>query len=510
MRNMTLINMAEACGGRLVLPREWGESGEAYPSGHAGAVEAGASSDDGPAAVLAAEAAGVVLDSRQVEKGFVFIAARGERVDGHRFIPEVFEKGALGVVCEKLPEDAAGPCILVEDSFRALQRIGEFYRCQLPVTVVGITGSVGKTSTKEFIASVLAQRFHVHKTQGNYNNEVGVPLTVLSMPEDTQTAVLEMGINHFGEMSRLSRIARPDICVMTNIGQCHLEFLGSRQGILKAKSEIFDFMKEDGFVCVNGDDDMLSSIREVKGRRPVSFGLDGRAENDLYATDIKSLGLLGSEAVIHVRPGFFSRDISSAASLFDREKEKEEWSFPVRIPLPGGHMVYNALAAAAVGLHLGLTAEEIAEGIARVEGVSGRSHIVKAGDKLLIDDCYNANPVSMEAAIDLLGQAEGRRVAVLGDMFELGKEERALHARVGRYATEHGVDCLICVGELSRSMYEEAQRAGGLGGLVYFPDRESLLQELESLLLPGDTVLIKASHGMGFERVVERLSAHPL
>ncbi len=503
MRNMTLINMAEACGGRLILPQEWEESAAACPSEHTEAVEAGNSL----AAVQAAEAAGVVLDSRQVEKGFVFIATRGERVDGHRFIPEVFEKGALGVVCERLPEKPAGPCILVEDSFQALQRLGEFYRSLLPVTVVGITGSVGKTSTKEFVASVLAQRLRVHKTRGNYNNEVGVPLTVLSMPEDTQAAVLEMGINHFGEMRRLSRIARPDICVMTNIGQCHLEFLGSREGILKAKSEIFEYMKEEGFVCVNGDDDMLSSIQEVKGRRPVRFGLGDGAQNDLYATNVKSLGLLGSEAVIHVRPSAFSEEMLLADPLSAREKENGELSFPVRIPLPGVHMVYNALAAAAVGLRLGLTVQEITRGIAQVEGVSGRSHIVKAGDKLLIDDCYNANPVSMEAAIDLLTQAEGRRVAVLGDMFELGEEEKALHARVGRYAAEHGVDCLICAGELSRFIYEEAQRAGGLGGLYYFEDRDSLLARLQELLLPGDTVLIKASHGMGFSQVVEHLTS---
>lgn len=211
MKNMTLTNIAQACGGRLICPGE----------------------------PPAAEAAGVVIDSRKAGKDFLFIATKGERVDGHRFIPEVFAGGALGVVCERLPEQPAGPCILVEDSFEALKRIGEFYRRQLSVKVVGITGSVGKTSTKEFVASVLSQKYRVHKTLGNYNNEIGVPLTVLSMPEDTEVAVLEMGINHFGEMHNLSRIARPDICIMTNIGQCHLEFLGSREGILKAKSEIF-------------------------------------------------------------------------------------------------------------------------------------------------------------------------------------------------------------------------------------------------------------------------------
>lgn len=296
---------------------------------------------------------------------------------------------------------------------------------------------MGKTSTKEFVASVLSQKYRVHKTLGNYNNEIGVPLTVLSMPEDTEVAVLEMGINHFGEMHNLSRIARPDICIMTNIGQCHLEFLGSREGILKAKSEIFDFMGEDGAVCVNGDDDMLSTIKEVKGKPPVTFGLSSSCR--IYAADIAGRGLLGSEAVIHDR--------------------KAGISFNAKIPLPGGHMVYNALAATAAGRLLGLTPEEISKGIAAVEGVSGRSHIIELADKVVIDDCYNANPVSMEAALDLLLQADGRTVAVLGDMFELGKEEAKLHERVGGYAVEKGVDCLICTGKLSRHMYEGALKA---------------------------------------------------
>ena len=340
MKNMTLTNIARACNGRLLYPAE-----------------------NSRKEIEHAEAAGVVIDSRKAGENFIFVATKGERVDGHRFIPDVFAKGALGVVCEKEPESLPGPCIVVEDSFEALKQIGEFYRQQLPVKVVGITGSVGKTSTKEFVAAVLSMKYKVHKTLGNYNNEVGVPLTVLSMPEDTEVAVLEMGINHFGEMHNLSRIARPDICIMTNIGQCHLEFLGSREGILKAKSEMFVFMKEDGSVCINGDDDMLASIKEVKGKKPVTFGLSEQCR--VYATDIKGKGLFGSEAVIHGNGE----------------------SFAVQIPLPGEHMVYNALAAAAAGQLLGLTPEEIRDGIAAVESVSGRSHIVKLPDKVLIDDC---------------------------------------------------------------------------------------------------------------------------
>lgn len=465
MKNMTLTNIARACNGRLIYPAE-----------------------DSRKETEHAEAAGVVVDSRKAGENFIFVATKGERVDGHRFIPDVFAKGALGVVCEKEPESLPGPCIVVEDSFEALKQIGEFYRQQLPVKVVGITGSVGKTSTKEFVAAVLSMKYKVHKTLGNYNNEVGVPLTVLSMPEDTEVAVLEMGVNHFGEMHNLSRIARPDICIMTNIGQCHLEFLGSREGILKAKSEMFDFMKEDGSVCINGDDDMLASIKEVKGKKPVTFGLSEQCR--VYATDIKGKGLFGSEAMIHGNGE----------------------SFAVQIPLPGEHMVYNALAAAAAGQLLGMTPEEIRDGIAAVESVSGRSHIVKLPDKVLIDDCYNANPVSMEAAIDLLLQADGRRVAVMGDMFELGEQEKEMHARVGKYAAEKGVECIICAGKLARCIYEGAREAAGerkdgpAAEIFYFEDRESLLEGINQILKPGDTILIKASHGMGFEKVVEQLS----
>ena len=465
MKNMTLTNIARACNGRLLYPAENSRKETEH-----------------------AEAAGVVIDSRKAGENFIFVATKGERVDGHQFIPDVFAKGALGVVCEKEPESLPGPCIVVEDSFEALKQIGEFYRQQLPVKVVGITGSVGKTSTKEFVAAVLSMKYKVHKTLGNYNNEVGVPLTVLSMPEDTEVAVLEMGINHFGEMHNLSRIARPDICIMTNIGQCHLEFLGSREGILKAKSEMFDFMKEDGSVCINGDDDMLASIKEVKGKKPVTFGLSEQCR--VYATDIKGKGLFGSEAVIHGNGE----------------------SFAVQIPLPGEHMVYNALAAAAAGQLLGLTPEEIRDGIAAVESVSGRSHIVKLPDKVLIDDCYNANPVSMEAAIDLLLQADGRRVAVMGDMFELGEQEKEMHARVGKYAADKGVECIICAGKLARCIYEGAREAAGerkdgpAAEIFYFEDRESLLEGINQILKPGDTILIKASHGMGFEKVVEQLS----
>lgn len=453
MKNMTLANMAAACGGQLYYMKE--ELADRTPEG-------------------------VVVDSRLIQPGFVFVATKGERVDGHRFIPDVFAKGALAVICERLPEEPLGPCILVQDSFMALKQTAAFYRRQLNIPVIGITGSVGKTSTKEFIAAVLSMKFRVHKTAGNFNNEVGLPLTIFGIRDEHEIAVLEMGINTFGEMHRLSEIARPDICVLTNIGDCHLENLIDRDGVLRAKSEIFDCMNPQGTVIVNGDDDKLATIGQVHGKKPVTFGMD--SSKDIWADGIENRGLFGSRARLHLEDG----------SVMAAD-----------IPLPGSHMIYNAMAAAAVGRQFDMTAHEIAGGLARVESVAGRSHLIKAGGKVIIDDCYNANPASMKAALDLLATADTRRVAILGDMFELGDNERAMHKEVGCYAAEAGVDTVICVGSLSADMYEGVSQAGGRG--VYFESRDQLLAALPQLIQEKDTILVKASHGMAFDKVVEAL-----
>lgn len=452
MKNLTLENISRVCKGKLF--------GKNIPN---------------------TEAACVVIDSRKIEPGGIFIATKGERADGHDFIPKVAEAGALGIICEKMLYECRVPFILVENSFQALKDIAEFYREQLTLPVVGITGSVGKTSTKEMIAGVLSRQFKVWKTEGNFNNEIGLPLTVLGIRKEHQAAVLEMGISDFGEMHRLSKIAKPDICVMTNIGQCHLENLGSREGILKAKSEIFDFMNPKGRVIVNGDDDLLCGLKKRGAGKVIHFGL--QPGNDVFASDVMSRGLLGTQAVIHM----------------DLEV------FPVEIPLPGAHMVYNALAAAAVGKYLGLNREQIREGIAEVKAVGGRSNVLALQEYTVIDDCYNANPVSMKAAIDLLAMALGRKVAVLGDMFELGGKEEEMHAQVGAYAADKGIDMIICVGRLSRFMYEEAAKTGSRSRAFYFETREEMQSKLKHMLQPGDNVLVKASHGMQFEKVVEYL-----
>ena len=464
MKNMTPNAIANACGGKLFLGN--------------------AKEED-----LNREITCAVLDSRKIEEGGVFLANQGAQVDGHKFIGQVYEKGALVVVCEKSPEEVLaehavetskwGIYILVEDTRKALKDIATFYREQLSIPVVGITGSVGKTSTKEFIASVLASKYEVLKTEGNFNNEVGLPLTLLRIREHHRVAVVEMGISDFGEMHRLSQMAKPDICVLTNIGQCHLENLGTRDGILKAKTEIFDFMAEDGYVCAYGEDDKLCTLGTVKGREVIFFGTSN--EFPVYADQIESKGLFGSEAILHVNGQMTE----------------------IQIPLPGKHMVINATAAAAVANLLGLDMDQIAQGIESVQAVGGRSHIMALENYTVIDDCYNANPVSMCAAIDLLGMAEGRKVAVLGDMFELGTDSDKMHASVGTYATKKCIEVIICVGENSKHMYEAAVSEKTENQKVqYFATRDEMIEQLPKILIKGDTVLVKASHGMGFDKVV--------
>lgn len=452
MKNMTLAHIAEAVGGKLCAAT--GREKE--------------------------EIKGVVIDSRKVEKDYLFVATKGNKVDGHDFIPDVFAKGALAVICEKTPDREFGPYILVKDSFQALKDMAAYYRSWLDIKVVGITGSVGKTSTKEFVASTLATHFQVLKTEGNFNNEIGLPLTVLKIKEDVEVAVLEMGISEFGEMHRLSAIAKPDICVITNIGQCHLENLGSRDGILKAKSEIFDFMNPDGSVCLNGEDDKLVTISEVYGKKPIFFGEN--SGQDIYVTDCVNHGLAGSDVTIHYG----------------------ERKLDVHVPLPGKHMIYNAMAATAVAGLLGLSDEEICKGIASVQPVGGRSHIIQENNVTIIDDCYNANPVSMKAAIDLLCMADTRKVAILGDMYELGEKEAVMHEEVGSYAAYKNVDVIICVGKLSESTYRGAKDASGKA--FYFATKEELKEKMISLVQQGDTVLLKASHGMHFEELLPQLT----
>lgn len=458
MRNLTLENIAKACGGSLFLLN--GDDAEK-------------------------EATSIIIDSRKCVADCVFIATKGERVDGHSFINQVWENGALAVICEDVPENVEGNYILVKNSFQALKDIAEFYRLQLSVKIVGIAGSVGKTSTKEMVASVLSQKYTVQKTAGNYNNEVGVPLTIFSIDESHEVAVVEMGISDFGEMSRLSKIVKPDICVMTNIGPCHLENLKDLDGVLKAKSEIFESMNPAGYVVLNGDDEKLRTVTKVHDKTPRYFGMDSR--NDVYAKNVFARGLLGTECTICTKDG----------------------KFDVTVPLPGKHHILNALAGTEVGLLMKMSEDEIKAGIESVKSTAGRSNIIETEKYIIIDDCYNANPKSMMAAIDLLSQADGTKVAILGDMFELGENEEALHGEVGKYVAKIIPDLLICIGKLSANIYEEAEVEKKK---LYFESLEEAADVIGELISSVDStngikpaILIKASHGMHFEKIVEIL-----
>ncbi len=424
----------------------------------------------------------VTLDSRKIEDGSLFVAMKGERVDGHTFVEGAYDKGALCCLVEDAPIEAKGPYIQVESCRQAIKDIAEYYRQTLDIKVVGITGSVGKTSTKEMIASVLEQKYNVQKTQGNFNNEIGVPITIFSIREEHQVAVLEMGISDFGEMHRLSKMVRPDIVVMTNIGLCHLENLKSREGILQAKSEIFDYAKESCVAVLNGEDDQLIKLRERETLDTKFYGLD--ESNHIYAMNMEDRGLEG-----------ICCDICT-----DTE------SIHVWIPIPGMHMVYNALAGAQVGLELGLTMQEIKAGIESLKPTGGRNNILQVNGMTVIDDCYNANPVSMRSSIDVLAKAGGRQVAILGDMGELGEDEKQLHFEVGRYAAKQNIDVLICVGTLCKEMKAGAESVFGTKTkTIYFKTREELLKQIYGLVEEWDTILVKASHFMKFEQVVDEL-----
>lgn len=463
MKGMTLEAMAKACRGTLV----------------------------GGNAMQFLEAEGIVIDSRKVQDNFVFVALKGERADGHQFIDQVFEEGALAVICEQELNVPKGPYIRVESTYQALKDLAAYYRSVLDIRVVGISGSVGKTSTKEMVASVLSQKYKVHKTEGNFNNEIGLPLTIFKIREEHEVAVLEMGISEFNEMHRLAAVSRPDIAVITNIGLCHLENLKTRDGILRAKTEMFDHLQGQADIVLNGDDDKLCTISEVMGKKPVFYGIGKEKPEEavyerksLYASHLEEMGLKGVRMKICM----------------------DGSSFTAVVPIPGRHNVYNALAAAAVGKCLGLTSEEIKAGIESVHMIDGRTNLIEVNGKIIIDDCYNANPVSMKASLDVLATAKGRTIAVLGDMGELGENEGVMHYGVGVHLAKQNIQVLFCVGTLAQEIARGAKEYAGSAVEIHtFATRDAMLKSLLPYLKVGDAVLVKASHFMGFQEVVEQI-----
>lgn len=434
----------------------------------------------GDASLLGREISFITTDSRNVDKDCLFAAIKGENNDGHDYIGASIEKGALCVIAERIPESGAMPIIVVKNTVKALGDLAAFYRRQFNLPVLGITGSVGKTTAKEMVSSVLSRRFKVHKTPKNLNNDLGVPLTLFGIQESHEFAVIEMGISHFGEMRRLAEIVRPDMALYTTIGSAHLEFLGDFDGVLRAKTEMLENLPEKGVVFVNGDDDTLQKLtcKQEICRYGVSRACDITAEN------IRLLGTDGMELEI----------VSGTRRI------------PSKINSFGVHMITAALGAAAVGMHMGLTDKEISDGIADYVPVGSRSGIIKTDKITIIDDCYNANPTSVAAAIDSLSLLHNRRVCILGDMGELGEAAARLHFETGKHAAEKGVNLVIACGELSENTAEGAEKFG-CGNVFYFKEKSELLAELPKLIENGDAVLVKASHSRHFEEIVEALKS---
>ncbi len=427
----------------------------------------------------------VSTDSRTLEPGCLFVAIRGERFDGHNYIREALDKGAALVMAEKgasIPDGV--PAVLVEDTLKALGRLAEYHRSRFDIPVVAVTGSVGKTSTKEMIAATLSAKFRVHKTKGNFNNEIGLPLSVLELDDSHQAAVFEMGMRGFGEIDYLSRIVRPDIAIITNIGISHIERLGSRQNILKAKLEIIHWLKDDGHVILNGDDELLSGLRGLLEQKTLFYGMDESC--DVRATDLLSKGEEG-------------------VSFSVRYRNREHRYF---VPAPGIHNVQNALAAISTALVLGFDDETIEKGVLEYSGDRMRMNITETDGIKVINDAYNAAPASVSSALRVLCEigANRRKWAVLGDMLELGDWAEDAHREIGMQVAEAGIDYLVGVGDLARWYVEGALDHGmPLENTRLFQDADDARSYISQRIARGDVILFKGSRKMNLDVLAAKL-----
>jgi len=436
---------------------------------------------------LDAQAVQVSTDSRSIPPGCLFIPLEGERFDGHSFINSALEAGAAGCLTARERESYLPGkfYIKVRSTQRALWELARYYKRLFPIPFIAVTGSVGKTTTKDMTAAVLGARFRVHKTEGNFNNDIGVPLTLLKLEKRHEVCVVELGMDHAGEIDNLARLVEPDMALITNIGDAHIENLGSRENIFKAKCEIFPHLKKGGLAILNGDDPLLATLRGALPQRTVFVGA---GEGLDYA----------------------ARDLSSdgAGHLFCRVKTPRS-QFEANIPALGSHMIYPTLMAAAAAEALGMAPDEIVRGIGAFLPTKMRMNIVRCkGDIVILNDAYNANPQSMRAAAAVLGDAQGRRkVAVVGDMKELGPGSEQFHRAVGGYFAQAGTDRLIAVGDMARFMAEGARDAG-LGQADWFPTLDAARNALSREVRAGVTILVKASRSMAFEKIVDYLLEH--
>ena len=436
----------------------------------------------------------VVTDSRLVRKGDLFIAFQGERFDAHTFVPKAFAQGAVCAIVQedyRLPtmqKRVGTPIVLgVRDTLEAFQRLATHYRNRFPIPVIAITGSNGKTTTKEMVAHVVAQRWKTLKTEGNLNNRIGVPQTLFQLTPRHQAAVIEMGVDQQGQTTRLCEIARPTIGVITNIGPDHLEFFGSMEGSAQAKAELLDHLPQDGAVVLNADDEYFDYLAARAQCRVVAFGASPKAA--IRAANVRT-DAKGGTAFGLILPG--------------KTRQTE-----VRIRTQGRHNVSNAIAAAAVGDALGLSGASIAEGLSKFRPAAMRSQISTSHGVQVINDCYNANPASMKAAIQLLAElGRGKRsIAALGDMLELGADTKRMHREVGAFLAAQGIGHLLACGVLGRELAEGARQAGMASErIAELPDAQAAATALARMVRQGDVVLVKASRGMRMEQVVDAVT----
>ncbi|GAA4857846.1 UDP-N-acetylmuramoyl-tripeptide--D-alanyl-D-alanine ligase [Paenibacillus vulneris] len=436
---------------------------------------------------------GVSKDTRTLQEGNLYVPLIGESFDGHQFALDAMSKGAAATLWQNdhdnRPEGV--PLILVDDTLKALQQLAKAYRLQLPVRIVGITGSNGKTTTKDMTASVLSASYKVHKTLGNYNNHIGLPLTLLQLEEDTEVAVLEMGMSGRGEIRFLSEMAEPEIVVITNIGEAHLLQLGSREEIARAKTEILAGLQQDGTLVYNGDEPLIEKVLPelkaeggMKATRVHHVRFGANKDNDLYPSDTRM----------------------DAAGTHFRIERFDGVSF--YIPLLGFHNVVNALAAIAVGIHFAIPAAKIAEGLRASVMTGMRIEMLKAPSGLtILNDAYNASPTSMKAALSLLEELQGyrRKIVVLGDMLELGEREEDFHREIGRQLNPATIDRVYVFGKLAQLISEEAATRYPAGRVHTFEDKSQMAQAVAAYAAPEDVVLVKGSRGMKLEQVVTLL-----
>ncbi|MBP3217891.1 MAG: UDP-N-acetylmuramoyl-tripeptide--D-alanyl-D-alanine ligase [Lachnospiraceae bacterium] len=429
---------------------------------------------------------GALSDNRKIEGGEVFFAYIGEKIDAHRFVPAALEAGAAGVVVSQIPEELRDDkfyCV-VEDTMLAAGDLARWYRAQFNIPVLAITGSVGKTTTKEMTAAVMARHFNTLKTEGNLNNNIGLPRTLLRLNHEIEAAVVEMGMNHRGEISYLTGIGRPTTAIITNIGEAHIGNLGSKENIFKAKCEIFEGLQPGGAAILNGDDEYLITLRNHPEQVPNSPKLIyvGEAPDcDYQAVNIHD------EYADHLE--FTART--------------PQGEYEVTVPAPGRHLIYAALTAMAAGFLHGVPAQEILDGIRDFQSARMRMEIRQLpGGIQLINDTYNANPQSMKSALNALSHLEaGSRIAVLGDMFELGELEEELHRGVGRHAASLNLNALVAVGKAAAAYLADEAEKSGMQQVYRCADKEEAKEVLRNLVKPGSAFLCKASRGMALEEL---------